>query len=156
MINVVTIRSSDVLFDLAVVEDGEKISVAKGDIRLSDGTTVQLADDFEHRLAARSVMTDVEGYIVRNRRTGEYEIFVDEVEANKVDVPHDFSTGDYELVGSLFWGVVPANVASFASVKVQVNRMVPRAAPAPHPPRAEEKERAVVEARARSKAAAGN
>lgn len=132
MIENLIIKSKDERYQLVVGASGSKITVAKGPFkaRAEEGS---LADDYEYTLVSRSVICDVSGYLVKNRKTGEYEILVDEVDADGADLPHDFSTGDYAELALIFWAVVPANTASFDGLKVMVNQVVPRPPPPPRP-----------------------
>lgn len=104
--------------------DFTKLCVRAGAFRLL-GENMVLAEDAEWEFTQQPTERMwADGFIVRDRSTGEVAVLVDEFTYGEGGERYDFNSGPYELVHYLFRFDIPAGMASLESVICFVEHIV--------------------------------
>lgn len=68
--------------------------------------------------------TKVGAYLVRDKQSGNYVIFVDEKLEDGEDTWYDFRDGDYDYIERVYWFTLPAGVSGLDNITVTAMRFI--------------------------------
>jgi hypothetical protein len=154
---ITTLSDGSLLVDVPVSVDGLTVDTEEATVRWGD-------DDYSLGSFSSDVTPDatdptfVCGYLVYDTVSEEMAVLIDEVVADDVDVPYEFSGSPYTVITTLFSFTLPAEATSLDGVDIAVCRIAATPSQKKLAVQMDEDERdrllAIAEAEAEAKAAA--